>query len=173
MYASRWFPFHDYAADRATSDITLIVPPCLQVAGTSYDPVTPQVSAKDGATRFHFVHRQPVLIGNFAAGQYINRNLRFGKYEIQFYAKPGSESRINGYAELMGQVLEFYTKYYGNPLFGTRLVVAQTDDDTLDTYSGPGMLFLASKMFNSNRPMPEERLQREVAYQWWGQTIGL
>src|SRR5882724_6883504 len=24
MYASRWFPFHDYAADRATSDITLI-----------------------------------------------------------------------------------------------------------------------------------------------------
>src|SRR6267142_6705655 len=26
MYASRWFPFHDYAADRATSDITLVVP---------------------------------------------------------------------------------------------------------------------------------------------------
>src|SRR5438309_880418 len=26
MYASRWFPFHDYAADRATSDITVIVP---------------------------------------------------------------------------------------------------------------------------------------------------
>ena len=30
MYASRWFPFHDYAADRATSDITLIVPTGLQ-----------------------------------------------------------------------------------------------------------------------------------------------
>ena len=39
MYASRWFPFHDYAADRATSDITLIVPTGLQVAGTSDDPV--------------------------------------------------------------------------------------------------------------------------------------
>jgi len=26
MYASRWFPFHDYAADRATADITIIVP---------------------------------------------------------------------------------------------------------------------------------------------------
>ena len=173
LYASRWFPFHDYAADRATSDITLIVPTGLQVAGTSDDPVVPQASPKEGATRFRFVHRQPVLIGNFAAGQYINKNLRFGNYEIQFYAKPGSESRITGYAELMGQVLEFYTKSYGNPLFGTRLVVAQTDDDTLDTYSGPGMLFLASKMFDSSRPMPEERLQREVAYQWWGQTIGL
>ncbi len=173
LYASRWFPFHDYAADRATSDITLIVPTGLQVAGTSDDPVMGQASPKEGATRYRFVHRQPVLVGDFAAGQYINKNLRFGNYEIQFYAKPGSENRINGYAELMGQVLEFYTKHYGNPGFGNRLVVAQVDDDTLDTYSGPGMVFLASKMFDSSRPMPEERLQREVAYQWWGQTVGL
>ncbi len=173
MYASRWFPFHDYAADRATSDITIIVPTGLQVAGTSDDAVVAQQSPKEGATKFRFVHRQPVLVGNFVAGQYINRNLRFGNYEIQFYAKPGSESRINGYAELMGHVLEFYTRQYGTPLFGTRLVVAQVDDDTLDSYSGPGMMFLASRLFDSSRPIPEEKLQREVAYQWWGQTVGL
>ncbi|MEK6281513.1 MAG: M1 family aminopeptidase [Acidobacteriota bacterium] len=173
MYASRWFPFHDYAADRATSDITLIVPAGLQVAGTSDDPVVAQSSPKEGAVRFRFVHRQPVLIGNFAAGQYINRNLRFGNYEIQFYAKPGSEGRINGYAEMMGQVLEFYSKQYGPPIFGTRLVVAQVDDDSVDTYSGPGMIFLASRLFDSSRSMPEEKLAREVAYQWWGQTVGL
>lgn len=173
MYASRWFPFHDYAADRATSDISLIVPSGLQVAGTSDDPVVPQSSAKDGSTRFHFVHRQPVLVGNFAAGQYINRNLRFGSYEIQFYAKPGSEGRINNYAEMMGQVLEFYSKQYGAPIFGNRLVVAQVDDESLDTYSGPGIMFLASRLFDSSRPVPEEKLAREVAYQWWGQTVGL
>ena len=173
MYASRWFPFHDYAADRATSDITLVVPTGLQVAGTSDDPVAPQASGKDGSSRFHFVHRKPVLIGNFAAGQYINRNLRFGNYEIQFYAKPGSEGRINGYAEMMGQVLEFYSKQYGAPIFGNRLVIAQVDDDSLDTYSGPGIIFLASRLFDSSRPMPEEKLAREVAYQWWGQTVGL
>src|SRR6266480_5895981 len=173
MYASRWFPFHDYAADRATSDITLIVPAGVQVAGTSDEAIAPQPSPKDGATRFHFVHRQPVLIGNFAAGQYINRNLRFGNYEIQFYAKPGSEGRINGYAEMMGQVLEFYSKQYGAPIFGNRLVVAQVDDESLDTYSGPGIIFLASKLFDSSHPMPEEKLEREVAYQWWGQTVGL
>jgi len=173
MYASRWFPFHDYAADRATSDITIIVPSGLQVAGTSDDAVVPQQSPKEGATRFRFVHRQPVLIGNFAAGQYINKTLRFGNYEIQFYAKPGSESRIDGYAELMGQVLEFYGKQYGPPAFDSRLVVAQVDDDTLDTYSGPGIIFLASRMFDSARAIPEEKLEREVAYQWWGQTVGL
>jgi tetratricopeptide (TPR) repeat protein len=173
MYASRWFPFHDYAADRATSDISLIVPSGLQVAGTSDDAITPVTSPKDGTTRFHFVHRQPVLIGNFAAGQYINRNLRFGNYEIQFYAKPGSEGRINGYAEMMGQVLEFYSKQYGAPIFGSRLVVAQIDDESLDTYSGPGIMFLAAKLFDSSRSVPDEKLAREVAYQWWGQTVGL
>jgi tetratricopeptide (TPR) repeat protein len=173
MYASRWFPFHDYAADRATCDVTLIVPTGLQVAGTSDDPVTAQASTAQGATKYHFVHRQPVLIGDFAAGQYINKSLRFSNYQIEFFAKPGSENRINGYAELMGHVLEFYGKQYGAAGFGTRLVVAQVDDESLDTYSGPGMIFLASRMFDSSRAIPEERLQREVAYQWWGQTVGL
>lgn len=173
MYASRWFPFHDYAADRATSDITLIVPAGLQVAGTSDDPVVAQPSPKEGAVRYHFVHRQPVLIGNFAAGQYINKNLRFGNYELQLYALPGSEKRIDAFAELTGRVLEFYTKRYGAPLFGNRLVITQIDDESLDTYSGPGIMFLSAKMFDATRPVPEEKLEREIAYQWWGQTVGL
>jgi len=173
MYASRWFPFHDYAADRATSDITFIVPAGLQVAGTSDDPVVAQPAPKEGAVRYHFVHRQPVLIGNFAAGQYINKNLTFGKYQLQLYAMPGSEKRIDSFAELTGRVLEFYSKHYGAPLFGNRLVIVQIDDESLDTYSGPGIVFLSSKMFDSSRPIPEEKIEREMAYQWWGQTVGL
>jgi aminopeptidase N len=173
MYASRWFPFHDYAADRATSDITLIVPAGLQVAGTSDDPVIAQPSPKEGAVRYRFVHRQPVLIGNFAAGQYINKNLTFGKYQLQLYAMPGSEKRIDGFAELTGRVLEFYSKQYGAPLFGNKLVIVQIDDESLDAYSGPGIVYLSSKMFDTSRPLPEEKLEREIAYQWWGQTVGL
>ena len=173
MYASRWFPFHDYAADRATSDITFIVPSGLQVAGTSDDPVVAQPAPKEGAVRYRFVHRQPVLVGNFAAGQYINRNLRYSNYDLQLYAMPGSEKRLEAYAELTGKVLEFYTKRYGTPLFGNRLVIVQIDDESLDTYSGPGMIFLSSKLFDTTRPVPEEKIQREIAYQWWGQTVGL
>lgn len=173
MYASRWFPFHDYAVDRSTSDITFIVPSGLQVAGTSDDPVVGQTDAKSGAVKYHFVHRQPVLIGNFAAGQYITRNLKYHNYELQLNAMPGSEKRLDAFAELTGRVLEFYTKQYGAPLFGNRLVVVQIDDESLDTYSGPGMVFLSSKLFDSTRPVPEEKLEREIAYQWWGQTVGL
>ena len=172
MYASRWFPFHDYAADRATAEITVIVPTGVQVGGISDEPITPQVD-KSGTTRFRFVKRQPVLIGNFIAGQYVTKSIRFGKYELQFFVKPGSENRISSYGELMGRALEFYSNEYGAPAFGSRFVVAQTDDEAMEAYSGPGILFLASRFFDASRPAPEERLQREVAYQWWGQTVGL
>ena len=172
MYASRWFPFHDYAADRATSDITMIVPTGVQVGGISDEAVTPVVD-KNGTTRFRFVNRQPVLIGNFVAGQYVVKTIRYGKYELQFFVKPGSENRISNYGELIGRTLEFYANHFGAPGFGTRLILAQTDDETMEAYSGPGILFLSSRFFDSNRGSLDERLQREVAYQWWGQTIGL
>src|SRR5438477_1361809 len=172
MYASRWFPFHDYAADRATSDITVIVPTGVQVGGISDEPVTPQID-KTGTTRFRFVNKQPVLVGNFVAGQYVVKSLRFGRYELQFFVKPGSENRIGNFGESMGHALEFYTKQYGSPAFGSRFIIAQTDDETMEAYSGQGILFLASRFFDSSKPTLEERLQREVAYQWWGQTIGL
>ena len=71
-----------------------------------------------------------MLIGNFAAGQYCNRNLRYANYDLQLYAMPGSEKRLEAYAELTGCLLKFYTKQYGAPLFGNRLVVVQIDDDS-------------------------------------------
>ena len=105
MYAARWFPFHDYAADRATSDITILVPPGVQVAGSSDEPFTTPPPGKDGNVRYRFVRTKPALIGNFAAGPYITRSLRYGKYELVFYTKPGSEGRIDRYGELMGKAL--------------------------------------------------------------------
>lgn len=172
MYAARWFPFHDYAADRAISDISIIVPTGVLVGGISDEPVVPQTD-KNGTTRYRFVCKQPVLVGNFVAGQYITKSLRFGGYELQFFVKPGSESRIASYGDSMGHALEFYSRQYGAPAFGSRFIIAQTDDEAIDAYSGQGMLFLASKFFDSTRPASEDRLQREVAYQWWGQTVGL
>src|SRR5207253_2895160 len=104
MYAARWFPFHDYAADRATADITIVVPTGMTVGGISDEPVTPQVD-KAGVTRFHFVNKQPVLVGNFVAGQYVAKSLRMGRYELQFFVKPGSENRVAGFGDLMGHAL--------------------------------------------------------------------
>src|SRR5258707_15062779 len=97
MYGSRWFPFQVYAADRATSDITVIVPTGVQVGGVSDEAVAPQVD-KNGTTRFRFVNKQPVLIGNFIAGQYVVKFLKFREYELQFFVKPGHENRSSNYS---------------------------------------------------------------------------
>ena len=167
MYAARWFPFHDYAADLATSDITISLPAGYQMIGYSDTPV----NAASG--KQHFVDKTPGLIGNFAYGKYSTKPLRYGEWDIQFYAKPGNESRITEYGELLGKALAYYTKRFGDPDSGKKLIVAEIDDESLDFYSSRGMLFIANKPFEEARDVTTERLEREAAYQWWGLTVGL
>jgi aminopeptidase N len=172
FYASRWFPFHGYAADRATSEISMTVPKNWTVAGHSASPVT-SATGKDGRPTFTFVETQPTLPGSFAAGQFITRTINSGGLQIDVFALPGSENRAQEFGQEVAQILQFYTTRFGPYAFGTRYVVAQVDDETLDSYSGAGISFLAHKTLVSEKPLPVEQLAREVAYQWWGQAVGL
>ncbi|HEX8286507.1 MAG TPA: M1 family aminopeptidase [Pyrinomonadaceae bacterium] len=167
MYAARWFPFHDYAADQATSDISISVPGGFNLVGFSDAPV----ASAGGKQRF--VRTKENLIGNFAYAKYINKNLRFADYELQFYTRTGADAQVAAYGETLGRALEFYTKTFGAPDSGKRLIVAQIDDESLDFYSGQGIIFMSSRLFDQPREITEERLQREAALQWWGLTVGL
>ncbi len=167
FYAARWFPFHDYAADRATSDITISIPNGLQLVGFSDTPVS------NTGGKYRFVQSKPALVGNFAYGKFTQKNLRFSDYELQFFTRLADDKIIANYGEVLGRALDFYTKQYGEPNSGKRIIIAQTDDDTLDFYTAQGMIFIASRLFEQNKQVTEERLQREAAYQWWGQTVGL
>lgn len=167
MYAARWFPFHDYAADRATSDISISLPQGLQLVGYSDMPFT------TSGNKFRFVQGKPGLVGNFAYGKYISKNLKFGDQELQFYTRPGGEARVSGYAETLGNALTAYTKRFGSPDAGKRMAVVQIDDESLDFYSSFGMLFIATRPFEEAREITTDRLEREAAYQWWGLTVGL
>lgn len=167
MYAARWFPFNDYAADRATSDITVTVPKQFTLAGYSDESVT-NVNGRQ-----RFVQKEPGLIGNFAYDKYVVATKQFGDTEIQFYSKAAPESVVDLYAETLGKALQFYSKKYGPAGYGKRMIVAQIDDDSLDFYSAQGMIFMAQKYLDQSRDLAVERLQREAAFQWWGLTVGL
>src|SRR5688572_2867678 len=163
MYAARWFPFHNYAADLATSDITVSLPNGFQLVGFSDAPVS-QTGGK-----YRFVRSKPNLIGNFSYDRYTNRNVSFGEYELQFYTKSGEDATVIAeYGETLGKALNFYNKQFGAPDGGKRLIIAQIDDDSLDFYSTQGMIFMASNLFRQPREITEQRIQREAAYQWWG-----
>lgn len=169
MYAARWFPFHDYAADVATSDITISLPAGLglQIAGFSDQPVT------NAGGKYRFVQSRPGLIGNFAYGKYVPKQLRFGEFTLNFNTQPGYDQQVQSFGETIGRALEFYQRSFGSPEMGKTYTVVQIDDESLDFYSAPGMLFVANRQFEQPRALTEERLQREAAYQWWGQTVGL
>lgn len=167
MYAARWFPFHDYAADAATADISLSIPAGFQIVGYSDNPV----SSTGG--KYRFVQSTPALPGNFAYGKYTPRTMRIGDQELQFYAKPGSDAVISSYGETLGKALDYYTKRFGASDSGNRLSVIQIDDESLDFYSSRGMLFIAQRPFEEARDVTTDRLEREAAYQWWGLTVGL
>jgi aminopeptidase N len=71
---------------------------------------------------------------------------------------------------VIGKHLEFYSSKFGRYSFGNKLVIAETDEETLETYSGPGIMFVSPRALTSGI---DEKLAREVAYQWWGQAVGL
>jgi tetratricopeptide (TPR) repeat protein len=174
FYAARWFPFHEYAADRATYAINLTVPKGLLVAGYSDQPVTAttKVDEKTKAERsvFSFTSTKPVLPGNFAAAKYMIRTFNQGGFTLDFYVKAGDEKWADHAAEIIGKHLEYYSSKFGRYAFGNRLVVAETDDETLETYTGSGIIFLSPRALTAGH---DEMLARETAYQWWGQAVGL
>jgi tetratricopeptide (TPR) repeat protein len=202
LYAARWFPFHEYAADRATYDIKVKVPKGVKVTGYSEQPVieTPVIPdpamAKADQTKkqdltpvllpngqtvvptaaptewvtYSFVSTKPVLPGNIAAAKYIVRNIKQSGFDIDIYVKVGDDQLADNVAKVIGQHLEYYTSKFGSFPFGNKLIVAQTDDETLETYSGAGIIFLSPRVMTTAN---EQKLGREVAYQWWGQAVGL
>ncbi len=174
FYSARWFPFHEYAADRATYSINIKVPKGVLVAGYSEQPISPVPSAdqktKEEFTTYSFVCTKPVLPGNFAAGKYIVRSSNRGGFTVDFYVKAGDEKWADHAMEVIGKHLEFYSSKFGRYAFGNRLIIAETDEETLETYSGPGTMFVSPRALTSGI---DEKLAREVAYQWWGQAVGL
>src|SRR5262249_869600 len=172
FYAARWFPFHGYASDRATSDISITVPSSWTVAGHSASPITP-TTARDGRKTFNFVETQPVLVGSFAAGQMINRTVASGGARIDLYARIGSENRLQELGQEVAQIVQFYNQKFGPYAYGPHYVVAEVDDETLDSYSASGITFIPHKTLVSDRALSVGDLAREIAYQWWGQAVGL
>jgi len=167
LYAARWFPFHEYAADKSTAEINVDIPPTFRVVGVSDNPLPVKYGKQT------FVKTTPGLIGNFSYGRYANKTLKYADYEIEFNTKAGVEDLVAEYGETLGKALEYYGARFGKPSAGNRLVVTQIDDESLDYYSQEGILFLANRLFNGSSDLITERLQREAALQWWGLTVGL
>jgi tetratricopeptide (TPR) repeat protein len=186
FYSARWFPFHEYVGDRSTYAINIKVPKDVLVAGYSEQPVAPvpviepktkedhkskeDQKTKEEFTSWSFICSKPVLPGTFAAAKYILRTTNRGGFTVDFYVKAGDEKWADHAIDVIGKHLEYYSSKFGRYAFGNRLIIAETDEETLETYSGPGVILISPRALTSGI---DEKLAREVAYQWWGQAVGL
>src|SRR5262249_40610287 len=112
----------------------------------------------------------PVLPGSFAAAKYIVHNSNRGGFTIDFYVKTRDEKRADHASEGIGRHPENYSSKFGRYAYGKPLGIAQTHAETLDTLSGLGTIVISPRALASGI---DEKLAREVAYQWWGQAVGL
>lgn len=197
FYAARWLPFHDYAADRASYEITLRVPQGMVLVGYSEQPLLAQPVVErptppptPGSRRptrpaesppprtprvaYTLISTQPVLASSLAFSKYITKEVRTsGGFTVELFMKPGDEGRMEALADPIGRMLEVYHARFGPYAFGDRLRVVEIDDDSLEYYVGPGLLFIAPRVLTGDRAFDLGRLAREVAFQWWGQAVAL
>lgn len=166
-YAARWFPFSDYGADRATSTIRVSIPKEFRLATGASDPVIEENG------KFTITHRGEGLTGNLAYGRFDEKNLTFGEIKVNTFTRGINDPVIEEFAEAVGRVFQFYVSEFGEPVTGSEITLVQIDDEGLDFYTAPGLIFISNRFFEQNREFAVERLQREVAYQWWLHTVGL
>ncbi len=173
FYASRWLPFHNYAGDLSTYEINLTLPAGYLVAGFSSQPVIAK-PARAGKQIYSLTAPDPVLSASLVAAKYIAREVKTGGgLTLQFFAKPGDESKFEQMVEPLSRMMNVYSSRFGKYAFGDRLLIAEIDNDSLDYAVGPGMICMAPRTFAGDLPIDLNRLARELAYQWWGQTVGL
>lgn len=173
FYAARWFPFHKYASDLATYEMRITVPEGLALAGYSQTPLASK-PAKKGQVTYTLASTQPVLPGSIAVANYITRQvIAPSGYTLEFFVKPGDEGHVDRFSQAISKMLEVYSARFGPYAYGNRLQIAEIDDESLEYYNGPGTMFIAPRIFADRVPFDPARLAREVAYQWWGQSVAL
>ena len=98
--------------------------------------------------------------------------MNVGGYDLQFFPGPAATSSLS-IREPLGKALEFYGKKFGEDGFRQKAYRRSDRRRKPRLYSSQGMLFIADRQFEQARDITNERIQREAAYQWWGQTVGL
>ena len=173
-YASRWLPFHEYGADRATINLKLTVPSNWKVAAHEAGTPVPPVTKPDGTTVYAIVETSPVLAETVAAGPYIMVPVRTNTGAgVDVYALPGSESACQKIAEESSDILDYYQSQFGGYAFGDRYVIAQIDDQSLDMLAGAGIELMSTESIKKEMDTLRRGLAHEIALQWWGQAVGL
>jgi aminopeptidase N len=164
MYPARWFPVHDYTADRYSAEMRITVPAGMKViAGGNESPVQSsgdKLTAKFDFTQMSFPGSIAVVRGDpvKVSSEGVNTTVYFRQ----------SKDMANAYGEEAGKAFTYLTSLYGLPPFAG-LTLVETENGTPNGYSAPGIIFLSPRSIGRQ---PNLRLiANQLARQWWGTLV--
>ncbi|MBZ5515197.1 MAG: tetratricopeptide repeat protein [Acidobacteriia bacterium] len=161
LYPGRWFPVSNYGVDRFAATMRITVPSGLTVIASGKE-LAPQ--QQTGKTTYAFDFDQPSFPGTVLAGKYVVQPGTAVGANIALYLKPGHEQFAASYGEAAARILTFYSDEFG-ALPSGRLAIAEIEDGTVNGYTAPGVVALASRGFSN--PVNARLLAYAIANLWW------
>jgi hypothetical protein len=165
LYTGRWFPVSEYGVGRFAASMSITVP-SEETVIASGKPSVPTREA--GKVTYTYQYDQPSFPGTVIAGQYMVQPATAVGADITLYMKPGHESFAANYGQTAGKIMEFYSDKFG-ALPSGHLAIVEIEDGTVNGYSAPGLVALASRLFSTQ--VKFQPLAQHISYLWWGGLV--
>ncbi len=165
LYTGRWFPVSEYGVGRFAASMSITVPSDEMVIASG-KPSAPAREA--GKVTYTYQYEQPSFPGTVIAGRYVVQPATAVGADITLYMKPGHESFAANYGQTAGKIMAFYSDKFG-PLPNGHLNIVEIEDGTVNGYSAPGLVALASRLFSTR--VKFQQLAQQISYLWWGGLV--
>jgi aminopeptidase N len=165
LYAGRWFPVSEFGVGRFAATLSITVPSDEMViaSGKASAPVR-----EAGKVTYAFRFDRASFPGSVVAGRYVVQPATAVGADIALYMKPGHEGFAANYGEAAAKIMAFYSDKFG-ALPDGHLDIVEIEDGTVNGYSSPGVVALASRLFSTQ--VRTQQLAQQIAYQWWGELV--
>ena len=161
LYPGRWFPMTGYSVDRYTAELHLTVPSGFTVVSGG----SAQAPARSGdKSVFSFKFDRPQFPGSIAVIATQSEAVSAEGLNMKMYFSAAHQAMAKPYGEAAARIVNFYSDKFGPPPVAN-LSFVEMDDRSLGGYSGPDVIFLASRAIGTQVNLP--LLSQEIAQQWW------
>jgi len=163
-YPARWFPVSGYTTDRFAADMRITVPMGYTVLGSGIDS---KQTAGD-KNRYEIKFDRPSFPGSIAVVKGQPAKVNSEGVTTSLYFRGAETGMVQGYGELVGKEMSYFTGLFGIPPYAN-LTVVETEDGAPNGYAAPGLIFLAPRGIGKQ---PNGKLvANQISRQWWEELL--
>jgi len=168
---AQWLVCKDSPDDKATLELSLIMPSGLQVISNGdLAQETPL-----GNQKIMYVWSQkipaPTYTFGFVAGHFTQLTEQRGKIRFQYFAKDHSEAELKQIFAETGAMLNFFEDHSGVPYPGNVYSQVLTEGNVFQEMSGFAVLRSSYGKQVLANALEINLLAHELAHQWWGNQV--